>query len=222
VVTRLTAVSSIDQPHSDRPWAEPSRTGRRQQDRSRETQGKILSAAVTVLIEQGYSGASTLRIQQQAGVSRGRLLHHFPSREKLLSAAVHHLALERIRGLHISSDIPQEPKARIRAAIDAMWSNYSQPYFWASNELWNAARTNDELRAELRPVEQRMGQVIRDRTDALFGSECTTRPGYKQMRELLLTSMRGTAMTYTFDPHDPTTDRHLSQWYSHAESVLLH
>lgn len=216
MVTRLKPV-----PTNDQPTAGGGGTIRRQQDRSIETQDKILSAAVTVLIEHGYAGASTLQIQQQAGVSRGRLLHHFPSREKLLSAAVHHLALERIRGLGISADIPEEPKARIRAAIDAMWSNYSQPYFWASNELWNAARTNLELRAELRPVEQRMGQVIRDQTDALFGSEHTIHTGYKQLREILLTSMRGTAMTYTFDPHDPLTDRHLAQWYSLAESILL-
>lgn len=216
MVTRLTLV-----PSNDQPTAGGGGSSRRQQDRSRATQDRILSAAVTVLIEQGYAGASTLQIQQQAGVSRGRLLHHFPSRDKLLSAAVHHLALERIRTLRISSDIPAEALARIRAAVDAMWSNYSQPYFWASIELWNAARTHPELKVELRAVEQRMGQVIRDRTDELFGAENTNAPGYNQLRELLLTSMRGTAMTYTFDPHDPATDRHLAQWYSLAEGVLL-
>lgn len=194
---------------------------RRQQGRSLETQEKILAAAVSVLIDQGYAGASTLQIQQRAGVSRGRLLHHYPSREKLLSAAVHHLAVERVRELSLESKIPEHPRERIRAALQMMWSNYSQPYFWASNELWNAARTNPELRAELRQVERRLGHVIRNQTDRLFGPEHTANPDYRTLRELLLTSMRGVAMTYTFDPREPSTDWHLQQWQEISENLLL-
>lgn len=222
MVTRLAGVS-----HNEKPMKTPAKgragsaRSRRQQGRSLETQEKILTAAVSVLVDQGYSGASTLQIQQKAGVSRGRLLHHYPSREKLLSAAVHHLAVERMRELSLESGIPDNPRERIRVALQIMWSNYSQPYFWASNELWNAARTNPELRAELRPVEQRLGQVIRTQTDNLFGPEHIAKSGYKSLRELLLTSMRGVAMTYTFDPREPSTDRHLVQWQDLAEGILL-
>jgi len=52
---------------------------------------------VACLVESGYSGATTLQIQARAGVSRGRLLHHFPSRDELLVAASRHLATERLR-----------------------------------------------------------------------------------------------------------------------------
>ena len=65
-------------------------------ERSRVTQQHVLDSAVEVLIELGYSGASTLKIQQRAGVSRGRLLHQYPHRDALLVAAVQHIAEARV------------------------------------------------------------------------------------------------------------------------------
>ena len=68
----------------------------RREERTATSRARILEAAVACLVESGYAGATTLRIQARAGVSRGRLLHHFPSRDQLLVAASHHLATERL------------------------------------------------------------------------------------------------------------------------------
>ena len=65
---------------------------RRPQRRGIAVQERILDAAVRALVEHGYAGTSTLRIQEIAEVSRGSLLHQFPSRDALLVAAVQHLA----------------------------------------------------------------------------------------------------------------------------------
>ena len=40
------------------------------------------------LIEQGTARTTTLEVQRRAGVSRGALLHHFPTVAQLLSATV--------------------------------------------------------------------------------------------------------------------------------------
>ena len=61
-------------------------------ERTADSRLLILDAAVACLVEEGYAGASTLAVQARAGVSRGRLLHHFPSRAQLLVAAAEHLA----------------------------------------------------------------------------------------------------------------------------------
>src|SRR3954463_5283324 len=60
---------------------------RSRSERSADSRLLILDAAVACLVEDGYTGASTLAVQARAGVSRGRLLHHFPSRAELLVAA---------------------------------------------------------------------------------------------------------------------------------------
>ncbi|WP_369214020.1 TetR/AcrR family transcriptional regulator [Streptomyces flavofungini] len=53
------------------------------QERSRNTRGRIPAAAVTCLAEDGYTATTTPRIQERAGVSRGSMLHQFPSRDAL-------------------------------------------------------------------------------------------------------------------------------------------
>ena len=78
---------------SSRSTAEPERRSREQ--RTSDSRTRILDAAVSCLVESGYAGTTTLTIQNRAGVSRGRLLHHFPSKENLLVAAAQHLATSR-------------------------------------------------------------------------------------------------------------------------------
>jgi hypothetical protein len=40
------------------------------------------------------------------------------------------------------------------------------------------------------------------------------------VRDLLLTSMRGVAMAYTFTDVDPVADRHMAIWLDIAELLL--
>jgi AcrR family transcriptional regulator len=64
------------------------RTRRTQAERTEETRGRILDAAVEVLSTRGYAGLRTAEVATKAGVSRGALTHHFPSRDELLVAVV--------------------------------------------------------------------------------------------------------------------------------------
>jgi AcrR family transcriptional regulator len=180
--------------------------------RSRATQQHILDTAVEVLVEHGYSGASTLKIQERAGVSRGRLLHQYPHRDELLIAAVQHLAEARMATLHEDAVWPTDPVERVGAAVRAMWATYHQGYFWAATELWLAARNNAKLAEALGPRERALGSVIRDMTDDMFGAELTARPRYADLREVLNTSMRGVALTYSFEHRSPDADPHLRLW----------
>ncbi|RZT86004.1 TetR family transcriptional regulator [Pseudonocardia sediminis] len=195
--------------------------------RSSDSRARILDAAVACLIDGGYSGATTLTIQGSAGVSRGRLLHHFPSRDRLLVAAAQHLAVkrvadteDRITRLLDGGPVPVGPWERADRVIELLWESFSEPHFWASVELWTAARANGEIAEALRPEERRLGAGIRASMARMFGDELAARPRFKQLRDLLLTSMRGTALTYTFDPRDPAGDSMLAQWKDLARVLL--
>ena len=185
---------------------------------------RILDAAVRCLVELGYSASSTVEIQKMAGFSRGRLLYYFPSKDSLLIAAAQHLAAGRVQetGLAAAAEMTAEPGSptRVDQAIEVMWQTYQQPYFWASVELWIAARHNADIGVALRPAERTLYATIADVVDDLFGVEFTAHPSYRLIRELLLTSMRGVAMTYSFNPRDPSADHHLQVW-KHAAHTLL-
>lgn len=191
------------------------------QTRTIDVQRRILDAAVEVMLEHGYSGASTVRIQERAGVSRGRLLHHFPSRDALLIAASQHLARARVGELPSEHSWPTDPGERIDAVVDTMAATFTQGYFWAATELWIAARTHEDLRDALLPGEREIARAVRVAMDSFFGTELCARPGYEGLREVLFTSLRGMALTTSFDPRDEPTRRHVERLKQLARTVLL-
>ncbi|WP_300018520.1 TetR/AcrR family transcriptional regulator [Pseudonocardia sp.] len=192
------------------------------EERTAESRTRILDAAVACLVESGYAGATTLRIQARAGVSRGRLLHHFPSREVLLVAASHHLANRRLAAAieRVDDDAALTGTARLDRGVELMWRTFAEPYFWAAVELWTAARTDADLRGVLLPQERELGTAIRAALDRFFGPDLTAHPRYPQVRDLLFTSMRGVGLTYAIDPRDPATDPHLPLWKQTARALL--
>lgn len=195
-----------------------------QERRSKASRQHILDAAVQCLVEHGYAGASTLKIQQLAGVSRGRLLHHFPSRDELLVGAVAHLASGQITALRAEAGATitaaEDDPARIDQAIDQMWVSFHQPYFWASIELWVASRHNAALRDALRPEEHQLHKAILETLDVMFGQVLTARPRYRKVVDILVSSMRGTSLAYAFDARVAGQDPHLLAWREMARLLL--
>ena len=96
---------------------EAARAPRTQQQRRDETRRALLDAAVESLIEVGFARTTTLEVQRRADVSRGALLHHFPSKAELLVAAVDHLAEMRARELKVLSAQLPEGRARTDAVL---------------------------------------------------------------------------------------------------------
>lgn len=189
---------------------------RSRQKRTADSRSLILDAAVDCLVRYGYAGASTLVIQAEAGVSRGRLLHHYPTRERLLVAAAQHLAASRLAQLEervatrLGDDV-QGPQHADRC-VELLWETFHEPHFWAAMELWAAARTNPALAEALRPEERRLRESIRAVSDRIWGPVLCTHPRFEELRELLYTSMRGAALPYAFDDRSASTDPRVALW----------
>lgn len=194
-----------------------------QQDRSRDTRQRILAAAAQALFAKGYSGATTLEIQQLAGVTRGALLYHYRSRDELLIAAVRHLAGARIQSMPLDRAWPDDPRERIGAAIDVMWSSFDSDYFWASTELWLAARHNPVLAEVLEPSERDLARIISGAVAAFFGHQMASHPQFDDVVDFLQSSMRGAGLTYALGGRvrPRGTEPLLKVWRAFAESVLL-
>lgn len=197
---------------------------RTQSDRRDSSRTLILDAAVELLVESGYCSTTTVAIQARAGVTRGRLLHHFPSRDALLVAAAQHLAEKRIvemeRWFEQTNDPYPGGGGRVDRAIAYLWNTFRQPYFWAGMELWSAARTDDTLRNELAAAEPRLGRAIQQVIATMFGPVHSSHPAFGGVRELLFSSMRGVALTYSIIERDHEMDPHLDLWRAVARQML--
>ncbi|WP_414696216.1 TetR family transcriptional regulator [Phenylobacterium sp.] len=87
-------------------------------------------------------------VTERAGVSRGAMLHHFPSKADLMVATIEYV--RRQMGLaHQEKLAPiADPRARFAALVDILWAQFSQPIGVARIELILASRS-DPLFAKL-------------------------------------------------------------------------
>lgn len=177
---------------------------RTQRERRESTRAKLLEATVNCLVEHGYAGTTTQRVQDRAGVSRGAVLHHFKNKEELLAAAVHHVARSQIERLGERAGQDPETGQDPEAGLDLMRDVMSGPLFLAGLELWLAARTEPALRAALLPAEREVGRALAELADDLFVG--VDRVGLHGLLALL----RGVAITSVLRD-DLTLDRQVVQ-----------
>src|SRR5262245_1697050 len=150
---------------------EAVRAPRTQQQRRDETRRALLDAAVESLIEVGFARTTTLEVQRRAEVSRGALLHHFPSKADLLVAAVDHLAEMRAKELKVLSAQLPEGRVRTEAVLGLLWQCFSGTFFQVAMELRTAARTDPELRPVLATAERALRERIFAQSRSLFGKD---------------------------------------------------
>ncbi|MCW2698733.1 MAG: TetR/AcrR family transcriptional regulator [Blastococcus sp.] len=194
--------------------------GRRTQaERRTATRSALVRATVDSLVELGYARTTTQEVQSRAGVSRGALTHHFTAKADLVLAAMDHLYEEFSESVRkAAAALPDDPAARIRLGVELIWERFHGPLFVASMELWTAARTDAELRAALLPHERRLGAQLRELSVEVFGERVARHPASEAVYQVLLTSMRGQAMTYALQPDAPRTTPHLQHWLAIAEA----
>ena len=198
----------------------PARAPRTQAQRRDETRRALLDAAVESLTEAGVARTTTLEVQKRAGVSRGALLHHFPSKAGLMAATIVHLAEMRGRELRVRASELPDGEERIGAVFDLLWQSFTGPLFYVAMELRAAARTDAELRAALTQTEAEVHLRIIEQYRVLLGPEFSSRPGFQTALELTLSLMIGAAMTTLLHGEKARVEQLISQWKSLFPSLL--
>ena len=181
---------------------EAARVPRTQQQRRDETRRALLDAAVESLIEVGFARTTTLEVQRRAEVSRGALLHHFPSKAELLVAAVDHLAEMRARELKMLAAGLPDGRARTDAVLELLWQCFSGTFFQVAMELRTAARTDPELRPVLIAAERALRDRILLQARTLFGKDVSEHPGLERGLDFTLQFMIGAAMSAVLHKDD--------------------
>jgi AcrR family transcriptional regulator len=126
--------------------APQARVRRTQQERSAAMRLRLLDAAVDCLHDLGYSGTTTIEVAARAGVSRGAQLHHFPTKERLVTDAVRHVLAKRLEEFSEAFRSLPDGSDKAGAAVDMLWEKLSGRAFYAWLELLVAGRTDAVLR----------------------------------------------------------------------------
>lgn len=144
------------------------RARRTQSERVEAMQSRILDAAVGCLVESGYAGLTTNDVVRRAGISRGALAHHYPTKADLVVATTTHLLASREADAREQLAALTGRRLDVDRALDIFWSMFEGPSFVALLELGVAARTDPDLRGVVRDAPERIVALIMDVYTDLF------------------------------------------------------
>ncbi|MGH3360388.1 MAG: TetR/AcrR family transcriptional regulator [Nocardioidaceae bacterium] len=181
-----------------------------QGERTRAMRARLLDATIDSLVDNGWARTTTTVVSERAGVSRGAQLHHFPTKQALVVAAVEYLSHKRREELEAAAvHLPRS--RRTRAVLGILSDQFTSPVFLAALELWVAARTDTALREAVGPLEQRIGRETHRQTVALLGID-ESAPGARELVQATLDLLRGLGLADTLADDSARRGRILDTW----------
>jgi AcrR family transcriptional regulator len=98
------------------------------QDAATQTRQRLLEATLRVMHTQGAAALTLDQVAKEAGVSKGGLLHHFPSKDALIEAMLRHLFEQFEQCVYqFYEQEPPAPGRLLRAYIRASYADQPVP-----------------------------------------------------------------------------------------------
>ena len=165
---------------------------------------RLLEATFECLVERGYAGTSTPEVLKRAGVSRGAMLHHFPTKADLLAAAVEYLQQRQLEEFEAAFEEVPADADRASAAIELRWATLSSPSHYAWLELVLASRTDPALQDKVREVIDNTEGGLRRIYKRIFPRATGPEPIYKYASPFSFAVLTGLAMANIYQDEDRT------------------
>jgi AcrR family transcriptional regulator len=180
-----------------------TRTRRTQAQRSGKTKAALLDATLDLLVESGYKATTTTAVSHRAEVSLGALLHHFPTKTDLLSAAIEHAFERRTAEYRRAMAEVDAAEDKLDATLDLLWSMWTGPTFTAFVELWVAARTDPELADSLVAVDREFLRTSQEIYADYFPGDQASDDGARTGLHLVFSLVTGLAFCNMIEGYQP-------------------
>ncbi|WP_030168055.1 TetR/AcrR family transcriptional regulator [Spirillospora albida] len=190
-----------------------------QQDRSRATRQRLLEAAIDCLAFLGWARTTVAVVAERAGVSRGAAQHHFRTREELVTAAVEYGAEVRLDQMRDRLDTLADHRPSTHEVVALLGEMYTSPLFRAALQLWVAASSDEQLRAQILPLEAHVGREAHRLTVKALGADESV-PGVRETVQATLDLVRGLGLADLLTDDAPRRTRLLAQWATTLDRAL--
>ncbi|SDT90201.1 TetR/AcrR family transcriptional regulator [Halopseudomonas salegens] len=177
-------------PQSSVPESKQVPARRTQAQRTAETRQALIHAAVKIIYELGYGGATTAAIADEAGVSRGSITHQFGTRAALMAEVLSWVYKQEARAYRKSlrelAAMP-DPAEWVRMC----WAVISKPSGLAVIEILQAARRDPVLAEQILPMQRAIESDALAAVDGLDEANMTRRLDVMRM---IVWSIRGLSL----------------------------
>lgn len=176
---------------------------------------RLIEAAITVLRRLGYAATTTQHVMDEAKVSRGAMLHHFPTKVDLMLAVAEYAATAQNR--YVAKRLATVTGMDLYLGItEATWEAVSQPPGLALIEIIVASRSDAALGEQLPQVVDRFEtQQLANTWEAARSLGIMDRDAVERMVRLHRAAMRGLAieMMYSMNGASVQAASELLTWY---------
>jgi AcrR family transcriptional regulator len=185
---------------------------RTQAERSEETRTRILKAAANLIRKRGYARFRTAEVAEEAGLSRGAQLHHFPTKDSLVVATLEYVfeqaqALSRRRASAVN-----RPRDLIEAVIEDAREFFFSEHFKVAIDIVLSTSTDQSVRKQILDISRKARRPVETAwTGALAASGV---PGQlaSDIVALTLSLVRGMALRTLWDNDPKWFDGLFSLW----------
>ena len=183
----------------------------------------ILDAVLDCFVSVGYANTTTVRIAERAGVSRGAMLHHFPSKSELMQAAVEYLhgklvALYASQIEKIPLDLPVDE--RNRKGLRGYWNYLRSDLYIAYHELCVAGRSDPELQDILEDSIARFEQAVIESNRRLFPEWSDRGELYELAMDITKFLMEGMAVSQIVSQREKRVNRMIDYLGDRLEEIF--
>lgn len=183
----------------------------------------ILDAALDCFISIGYASTTTAKIAEKAKVSRGAMLHHFPSKTELIQAAVEYLHgklvdLYSTNVDQLTHDLPVDERNRL--GLRGYWKYLSSDLFTAYHELCVAGRTDPELQHILEDSIARFDAKMLESNKQLFPEWSSRGEIYDLAMDITKFLMEGMAVSQIVSQKEKRVSRMIDYLGDRLEEIF--
>jgi AcrR family transcriptional regulator len=199
----------------------PLRTARRllgpprrrtQAQRTAETRLRILKAAANLIRRRGYARFRTAEVANEAGISRGAQLHHFPTKDSLVVATLEYVfeqaqILSRRRATAVN-----QPPDLIEAVIEDAREFFFSEHFMVAIDIVLSTSTDQAVRRQILDISRKARRPVETAwTEALAASGVSASIA-ADIVALTLGVVRGMALRTLWDNDPKWFDQLFALW----------
>lgn len=191
-----------------------------QEERTANTRHTLIVATLDLLMDIGYARTTTVAIAARAGVSRGALMHHFASKEELVTVAVEYQLGEATILIREWLDRVGEGALTFDGFLDRLWDMYSGRLLFITIEHIAEARHNPALRESMVPVVREFHTALDATWYAFFRSSGLPDAEIETALNMTTSLFRGLGIQTVLRQDDGYYRRQLDSWKSHLKTLL--
>lgn len=186
------------------------------------TRQKILIATINIIVEAGFSGASSAAICARAGVTWGAVQHHFGTKDEIFVAVLELARDSYFRRLDQAARIAGSLEQRVEGYINLLWQHYSSDLYVAFSEILMASRASGiNIQREKFHINRELSpQLIKIR--ALFTDSTIAIETLDEIFRYIHRCLSGMALDRLLEPDVPYQEIHLCRLKRELLAIANH